>query len=211
MAGAKTARFLYFASRKAETDTSAKKEIERAMNLTHKSMLVIAAFLSCAAAYALEVSSDEAREAVAGWASLGDALTARCFPCQRRCGSMKGERLYFKRAVDEAPLWLECRYRQHIYGVYLPIAVVLVVVERGAKRFQMLHEKFVCDSGPVIFDFVHNNSINCEALCHNCGAASMRNVVNSDFPLQYILAFHCSKFWRANASNSQSSNYREIA
>jgi hypothetical protein len=75
MAGAKTARFLYFASRKAEIDTSAKKEIDRAMNLTHKSMLVIAAFLSCAAAYALEVSSDEAREAVAGWASLGDVLT----------------------------------------------------------------------------------------------------------------------------------------
>ena len=45
------------------------------MNLIHKSMIAVAAFISCAAAYALEVSSDEAREAVAGWASLGDALT----------------------------------------------------------------------------------------------------------------------------------------
>ena len=45
------------------------------MNLIRKSMIAVAAFISCAAAYALEVSSDEAREAVAGWASLGDALT----------------------------------------------------------------------------------------------------------------------------------------
>ena len=45
------------------------------MKPIRKSMIAVAAFLSCAAAYALEVSSDEAREAVAGWASLGDALT----------------------------------------------------------------------------------------------------------------------------------------
>ncbi len=73
--GRRAARILYLCRRKAGIDTSTKKEAGRAMKPIRKSMIAVAAFISCAAAYALEVSSDEAREAVAGWASLGDALT----------------------------------------------------------------------------------------------------------------------------------------
>ena len=39
------------------------------MKPIRKSMIAVAAFLSCAVAYALEVSSGEAREAVAGHAA----------------------------------------------------------------------------------------------------------------------------------------------
>ena len=73
--GRRAARILYLCRRKAGIDTSTKKEAGRAMKPIRKSMIAVAAFLSCAAAYALEVSSGEAREAVAGWAVLGDALT----------------------------------------------------------------------------------------------------------------------------------------
>ena len=98
--------------------------------------------------------------------------------------------------MNRVSLWLERRYRQHVHAVGTLYAYC-------AKRQQIVGKKRIRDLRFVTVILGDNIVLKCTILYYIADAASMANVVNSQFPMYQIRNFQCSKLANLNVADSE--------